>query len=184
MRSLSLALLLGVLVAACGDLNPLPRASDENVVDSLVSLYALHGTPVSSPSGYSIQFKSVVRPDQTSGFDFAFDIDTLGRPVLLVTGALKLGRASGAQLTTTPFDSVKLAPTGGYNRDSALVIDTGSVAIIHSVPTTCVFSNAQFVYYAKLHVLAINTTSRRIDFAILNDANCGYRGLEPGFPKR
>jgi len=43
------------------------------------------------------------------------------------------------------------------------------------------------VYYAKLHVLAIDTTSgpngRRIDFEILTDINCGYRGLAPGVPK-
>ncbi len=187
MRPISLVVLLPVLMAACGELNPLPRPSSENKPDT-VSLYALHGTPVSSPSAYSLQFVSVIRPDQTSAFDFAFDIDSTGRPVLLTTGALKLGRASGIQLTTTPFDSIKIAPTGGYQLDSAVVVDTNSVAILHSVPTPCIFSQASFVFYAKLRVVAIDTAStangRRIDLIILTDQNCGYRGLEPGLPKR
>lgn len=187
MRPISLLVLLPVVLAACGELNPLPRPSIENKPDT-VSLYALHGTPVSSPSGYSLQFVAVVRPDQSSAFDFVFDVDSTGRPVLLTTGALKLGRASGIQLTTTPFDSVKIAPSGGYNLDSAIVVDSNSVAILHSVPTTCVFANSQFVYYAKLQVLAIDTSSapngRRIDLVILTDQNCGYRGLEPGLPRR
>jgi hypothetical protein len=40
------------------------------------------------------------------------------------------------------------------------------------------------VFYAKLHVLAIDRAARRLDFEILTDINCGYRGLEPGVPKR
>src|SRR2546425_3940186 len=119
MRPISVLLLLPVVLAACGELNPLPRPSIDNKPDT-VSLYALHGTPVSSPSAYSLQFVSAVRPDQSSSFDFVFDIDSTGRPVLLTTGALKLGRASGIQLTTTPFDSIKIAPTGNYQLDSAV----------------------------------------------------------------
>jgi len=187
MRSISLVLLLPVVLAACGNYNPLPPSSIENKLDT-VSLYALHGTPVSSPSAYSLQFVSAVRPDQSASFDFLFDIDSTGRPVLLTTGALKLGRASGIRLTTTPFDSIKIAPTGGYELDSAVVVDTNSVAFLHSVPITCIFSNSSFVYYAKLRVVAIDTTSttngRRIDLIILTDQNCGYRGLELGLPKR
>jgi hypothetical protein len=44
------------------------------------------------------------------------------------------------------------------------------------------------VYYAKLHVLTIDTTStpngRRINFEILTDLNCGYRGLQTGLPSQ
>ncbi len=36
--------------------------------------------------------------------------------------------------------------------------------------------------YAKLRVVAIDTTARRIDFRILVDQNCGYHGLAPGIP--
>ncbi|HXM38514.1 MAG TPA: hypothetical protein VN908_07620 [Gemmatimonadales bacterium] len=180
------ALLILALVAACGSPLGLPRASIENRVDTL-SLYALSGTPVASPSGYRLEFRQAVRTDQTTAFDFAFDIDAAGRALLLPTGALHLGKASGGQISALPFDSISLAPDRNYQLDSALVVDSGTVAIVHSSPTTCSFGISA-VYYAKLHVLALDTTSapngRRIVFEILVDTNCGYRGLEPGLPSR
>lgn len=181
-------ILLGValaLAAACGDPFGLPTAQVENRPDT-VSLYALSGTPVAQPSGYIIPFRSPIRTDQAiNGFDFAFDIDTAGRAVLLPTGALRLGRGSGIQLSTTPFDSIKAAPTSRYQLDSAVVVDSNAVAILHSRPQPCSFSlSSQFVLYAKLRVTAIDTVARRIDFIILSDINCGYRGLEPGVPRR
>ncbi|HEV8381641.1 MAG TPA: hypothetical protein VGJ80_01025 [Gemmatimonadales bacterium] len=174
-------------VAACGPPLGLPGAFITNKVDSAVSLYALTGTPVSQPSGYSIGAGQVVRTEQGMPFDFAFDIDTAGRAVLLPTGALKLGRQSGLQSSAVDFDSIKIAPTGGYNLDSAQVVGVDSVVILHSSGVTCSFNLPAF-YYAKLRVVAIDTSStsgngRRIVFDILNDHNCGYRGLEPGLPK-
>jgi hypothetical protein len=174
------------LTAACGPPLGLPRATFSNKPDT-VSLYALSGTPVSSPSAYSLVFNQPIRPDQTPSLDFAFDIDSLGHAKLLPTGALRLGRASGIQLTTTPFDSIKIAPVNGYQLDSAVVVDSNDVAILHSTATTCTFGITT-VYYAKLRVIAIDTSSapggRRLDFVILTDTNCGYRGLEEGVPKR
>ena len=186
MRTLTLAAIALILAAACGDPFGLPQAAIDNRVDTL-SLYALSGTPVASPSGYSMQFRQAVRTDQSTGFDFAFDIDSTGRALLLPTGALKLGRQSGIQLTTTQFDSIKIAPTSKYQLDSAVVVDTGSVAILHSRPVTCSFGIAA-VFYAKLHVIEIDTVSgpngRRMQIEILTDINCGYRGLETGLPRR
>ena len=184
MRALTLLLL--AFAVGCGNPFPLPQASVENRVDTL-SLYALHGTPVSTPSAYAMEFRQAVRTDQSQGFDFAFDIDSAGRAVLLPTGALKLGRQSGIQITTTPFDSILIAPTTKYQLDSAVVVDSNTVALLHSRSLTCTFGIAG-VFYAKLHVLKIDTTSapggRRLDFEILADINCGYRGLEPGLPRR
>jgi hypothetical protein len=189
MRTLSLLFVALAIAAACGDPLGVPPPGVPNRTDT-VSLYALSGTPVTTPSGYLIFFRQVVRTDQTSlGLDFAFDIDSAGRPVLLPTGALGLPRASGILRTLHAFDSVTVAPTGDYQSDSAVVVDSNAVMILHSRPQGCSFSpQAVFVFYAKLHVLAIDTTSgpngRRIDFEILNNVNCGYRGLEPGLPKR
>ncbi len=149
-----------VVLAACGDVNGLLPAIYPNRTDT-VSVYALTGTPVSTPSAYYILGRQVVRTDQSPAFDFAFDIDSLGRGVLLPTGALKLGLQSGAQLSAVQFDSLKLAPSSGYKSHN---------------------------YFAKLHVLAIDTSSapggRRIDLEVLTNINCGYRGLEPGLPKQ
>jgi len=187
MRTFSLLFVALALAAACGDPLGLPPPAIVNRTDT-VSLYALSGTPVTAPSAYVIGFRQVVRTDQSAtGFDFAFDIDTLGRPVLLPTGALGLPRASGFQRTLHAFDSVTVAPTGTYQSDSAMAVDSNAVMILHSRPLVCSFGITS-IYYAKLHVLAIDTTSgpggRRIDFEILTNINCGYRGLEPGLPKR
>jgi hypothetical protein len=185
MRSFILVLLACAAIAACGNPNGLPPAYITNKVDSLVSLYALSGTPVSLPSGYSLISDHTVRTDQGSPFDFAFDIDSAGTARLYPTGALKLGRASGMLLSAQQFDSIKIAPTSTYNLDSSQVVSVNTVLILHSSSVSCSYGIPAF-YYAKLHVLTIDTTSsvRRIDFEILTNLNCGYRGLEPGVPRQ
>ena len=184
MRLLRCLLLLGVLLAAaCGDPFALPRAQIENVVDSTVSLYALSGTPPRTPSGYFMQFRETVLVQNGGTFDFAIDLDSLNRPVLLPTGALKLGRSSGVQVSTLAFDSIHIAPSTPFQQDSGVTVDVGARAIVHSRAATCSFGIAA-VYYAKLQMLAVDTVARRIDFRILVNTNCGYRGLDPGVPAR
>ena len=186
--SLSVALALAAALtftAGCGSDLGLPPPGIENRTDT-VSLFALSGTPVWEPSVYIIGYRQVARSDlSAAGFDFAFDIDSLGRALLLPTGALRLATGSGIMLTQHAFDSITVAPSSGYDNDSATVVDSGSVAILHSRPTTCSFGITS-IYYSKLHVLRIDTTAaqRRIDFEILNNVNCGYHGLEPGLPRR
>jgi len=173
-----------VLAAACSDTTGLPAAGIDNVVDS-VSLFALFGTPIATPSAYDLSGRltghPLVRTDQAAAFDFAFNFDSLRRPVLLPTGAVGLGQSSGLQHSGAPFDSIKVAPTSGYVFDTGLVVDSGAVVIVRSRPTGCLFGVTVFTY-AKLVVVAIDTTARRIDFRILVDQNCGYRGLAPGIP--
>jgi len=186
MRYFILSLLVCAVIAACGNPLGLPGAFITNRVDT-VSLYALSGTPVSLPSGYSIAARREVRTEQSQPFDFAFDIDTSGKSLLLPTGALKLGRQSGLQISAQQFDSIQIAPTSKYNLDSAQVVNVNSVVLLHSSTVTCSYG-IPAVYYAKLHVLTIDTTAapngRRIQFEILSDLNCGYRGLETGLPRQ
>jgi hypothetical protein len=61
------------------------------------------------------------------------------------------------------------------------------VAILHSRLVQCSYDYQPIHnYFAKLHVLGIDTTTgpngRRIDLVILTNINCGYRGLDPGLP--
>jgi len=194
MRSLRPLLILGlvlgaVLAVACSDPFALPRAQNSNVVDT-VSLYALNGTPPLTPSGYFLgrdpvppPFPVLVQSTGPTAFDFAIDLDSAYRPVLLSTGALRLGRSSGVQVTTLPFDSIKIAPSGGFQLDSGVVVEVGGRAIVHSRQASCTY-NIPAVYYAKLQILAVDSATRRIDFQILVDGNCGYRGLEEGIPRR
>ncbi len=184
-RGAALAALVAALaVTACETTSGLPTASISNVVDT-VSLYALDGTPLPSPSGYNVPSRTVVRTDRFATFDFAFNITAAGQSVLLPTGALGLGRASGIQVQSVGFDAVRLAPppTSAYVDTTAVPVDSGTVAVVHSRSAACPFGAVVF-YYAKIEVLAIDTVARRIDLQLLVDQNCGYRGLEPGVPRQ
>ncbi|HXV90553.1 MAG TPA: hypothetical protein VD707_04240 [Gemmatimonadales bacterium] len=167
-------------LAACGDDFTLPPANASNRVDT-VAVYALTGTAVGAPSGYQLEFRRVVRTDQTSLFDFAFDITTAGDPVFLPTGALGLGEGSGLQVSPEPFDSITLAPTSGYVYDTTAAAGAGAELLVQSRVTTCSYGGSAS-YYAKLRVLTVDMVARRADFEILVNINCGYRGLEPGLP--
>jgi len=180
---------LGFLAAACGvaalaaacnvDNLGLPLATDANVVDT-VSLWALDGTALSLPSGYQLSSKTTVRTDRSSSFDFAFNVDTLGRLEFLPTGALGLGIGSGLQRATATFEAIGTPPTAAFTSDSAFVFDTGTVAVVRSRPGCSL--GATIFFYAKLKVLAYDAVARRVDFEILVNANCGYRSLQPGVP--
>lgn len=173
---------LALLAAACGDTTGLPAPFFTNVVDT-ASLFALRGTALTLPSAYSLEGAQPVRTDLTTAFDFAFDFDSLGAPALFPTGAINLGQLSGLQRSTTSFGALKLAPTSGYVFDKPLALDTGTVVLVRSRPMQCLFG-ATVSLYAKLRVLGVDSTARRLDFEILVDQNCGYRGLEPGLPKQ
>ena len=173
---------LALLAAACGDTTGLPAPFFTNVVDT-VSLFALRGTAITQPSAYTLDAAHPVRTDQTTALDFAFDFDSLGAPALFPTGAINLGQLSGLQRSTTSFNAITLAPTGGYIFDKPLALDTGTVVLVRSRPTTCSFG-VTVSLYARLRVLSVDSTARRVDFEILVDQNCGYRGLEPGLPKQ
>jgi len=173
---------LTLLVAACGDTSGLPAAFFTNAVDT-VSLFALRGTAITQPSAYTLEGAQPVRTDLTTALDFAFDFDSLGAPALFPTGAINLGQLSGLQRSTTAFDAIKLAPTGGYIFDKPIALDTGTVVLVRSRPTQCTFG-VTVSLYAKVRVLRVDSTARSLRFEILVDQNCGYRGLEPGLPKQ
>ena len=169
------------LVAACEDPFALADATHPNRVDTL-SLWALSGTAVYLPSAYALATKSVVRTDQTAAFDFAFDLDPANQARLFPTDALRLPGGSTLRLVDQSFESIRFAPDGGYDT-SAVIVTVGTVVLARSRPDlTCVVATVP--YYAKLHVLAVDLTDRRVDFEILADNNCGYKGLEPGIPPR
>src|SRR6266436_5043672 len=170
------------LLAACTNSLVAP-ANVENVVDT-VTLYALSGTPLATPSAYAINGRLRVRIDQSLLFDFAFNFDSQRRPVFLPAGALGLPTVTlqpGFQLSTAPFVDLTLAPLDGYETANPFVVDIGSVVLARSRSLQpCPDGTVQSLY-AKLHVLAVDTaaTARTIRFEILTDQNCAYRGLAP-----
>ena len=122
-----------------------------------------------------------VRTDQSTFFDFAYNIDSIGEPVLIPGGALGLPKDAGLQQSGSAFDAIANAPTEGYVLDKPLVAAVGKVLLARSRTQTCV-DGTKVSWFAKLQVLALDASARTITFQILVDQNCGYIGLAPGLP--
>ncbi len=180
---------LVVMAAACNDNNGLPDAFVPNVVDTF-SLGALVGTGVTVPSAFSVGpanggFRGgPVRSDQTSGFDFAFNIDETGRPVFLPLSVLGLGTGTssdpGLRPTTATFANVLIAPTSDYVTQDTVPFAVGDRFALRS-RISCSLGVPQ---YGKLEVLAVDQTTRTVTFQALTNNNCGYKALTPGLPDR
>ena len=180
-----LTLLAALTLAGCGDALSLRPAIFENKVDT-VRMYALSGTPVYRESAYLIPLRAALRLDQTSSFDFVYDINPAGEHVFLPIGVLvNTGHSSsnsGFQSTETPFESISVGVQSGYVTADTIPVRVSDVFYVRSsVDPTCTLG---IPYYAKLEVLGVDDESRAIKFRILANVNCGYRSLEVGIPKK
>jgi hypothetical protein len=179
------ALALASQTLSCGDpLSLLPPAFP-NRVDT-VSVYAVTGTPIFQPSGYVISIRSAVRLDFFPSFDFAYHIDDAGKrsflPYDLVTGSERTSGNPGLQPTETPFEAIDVAQQLGYIVRDTVEVLPGQVYYVRSeLAQGCAFGTP---FYAKLQVLAVDDSARAVRFQILNNINCGYRGLTVGLPTR
>jgi hypothetical protein len=175
-----LTVLVGLALAAgCSDSNGLADPTINNVVDT-VTLGALEGTPIQTPSAYSI-LNGAVRTDQTTAFEFAYNVDSTGRHVFLpqeVLGLSGSGVKPGLQASAAEFDAITVAPSNGYIVDSAVAIEVGQRWLVRSR----VFCTLGVPEYAKLEILSF--ADSMVTFKVLADNNCGYKGLEPGLPDR
>ena len=172
------------IAAACSSSNALPDPTDANLIDT-TTVWALNGTAITDPSGFSIPDRIAVRTDQTAAFDFAFNIDNSGKPVFLPIDLLGLGSVSGVNpgllLTSIPFDSIRTAVTG----DSYVFDDTVNVVVGSSyyARSRVVCSVLVVPMYGKIEILSVDPAERSVTFRYLVDNNCGYLGLEPGLPR-
>jgi hypothetical protein len=172
------------VVAACSDSANLADPTDANIIDT-TTVWALNGTALTDPSGFSIPDRIAVRTDQSAAFDFAFNIDNSGKPVFLPIDLLGLGAISGTNpgllQTPIPFDSIRTAVTG----DSYVVDDTVSVAAgdVFYARSRVVCSALAIPLYGKIEILSVDPDTRSVTFRYLVDNNCGYLGLQPGLPR-
>lgn len=182
--SLSLALLS---LAGCGNADSLPDATVPNVVDT-VTLYALEGTPITTPSAYVVEGSRAVRVDTTAAFDFAYNTDAppaAGRrqfflPLEVLGISSGSTAAPGLQARTEAFDAITEARSNGYVTDDTVAFTVGNVFVVRGRIGAC--SALGVPQYGKLQVLAVDTVARTVTFQVLTDNNCGYRGLQPGLP--
>jgi hypothetical protein len=179
------ALALASQTLSCGDPLSLRPPVFPNRVDT-VTVYAVTGTPIAQPSGYVISIRSAVRLDLFPSFDFAYHIDDAGKrsflPYDLITGSERTSGNPGLQPTDTPFEAIDVAQQLGYTVTDTVPAVPGQVYYVRSeLPVGCAFGTP---FYAKMQVLAVDDSARAVRFQILNNINCGYRGLTVGLPTR
>lgn len=179
---LSLAATVGL---ACNS-NGLAPAFASNVVDT-ATLGALVGTPITVPSAFSVAELPrghPVRSDQTSAFDFAFNIDQSGQPVFLPLAVLglvpKTSAVPGLRSTTLAFADILSALSDGYITQDTVHFAVGDRFFLRSRIACNLLGVPQ---YGKLEVLAVDQTARTVTFQVLTNNNCGYRDLTPGLPE-
>jgi hypothetical protein len=171
------------LAAACSDNNGVGAATEVNVVDTM-TLGALEGTPISTPSGYRIS-TGPVRTDQTVDFEFAYDVRRLDdgsyQRVLLPRGALGLSSTDqvnpGLQRREETFDAITRAQSNGYVSDSAVPIQLGERYLVRSR----VVCSIGVPLYGKLEILSFQDST--VTFQVLANQNCGFKDLLPGLPE-
>ncbi len=178
------SLLFAAILAACSNNTDLPEPTDANIIDT-TTVWALDGTAVTDPSGFSIPDRTAVRTDQSAAFDFVFNIDNSGKAVFLPIDLLGLGSVSGLNpglyITPTPFDSIKSAVTGDmYVFDDTVDVVVGSSYFVRSRVVCTTLAVPQ---YGKIEVLSVDPVEKSMVFRYLVNNNCGYLSLELGFPR-
>jgi hypothetical protein len=186
------AAIFALLLTGCGSATTLPPASAP-ITQQQINLFALTNTPVNSNSAYDMIQLLEVRVDQNNSFDFAFDLrfdsaygigkhgDTVA--VLIPRGAL--GFVADPGLIYLPgifnFDSLQVAPVGGYVKDKAVQIHEGDVLYAASRIQTCNFGFT-LPHYAKLVIQKIDLAAFSTTIKVVIDPNCGYREINTGIP--
>jgi hypothetical protein len=180
----SLIGLLGLCAAGCGDDDSLPDPTRQNIVDTVI-VGSLTDTPITTGSGFAVNSAGAVRTDLNSNFDFAYEIEgppETGRSVFLPRAALGISSGGAAEpgvmRREEAFDDIEAAPSNGYITEEAVPVVLGERYVVRSL----VLCSIGVPLYAKVEVIGFEDNS--IVLKRLANLNCGYRGLEPGFPDR
>ena len=180
MRSFPLCLAF-LLAAACSDDNGLPDAALNNT-ERTDTLYALVGTPITTPSAYAIEGSRRVRTDVSTAFDFAYNVEPDGRRVFVPQAVLGISESNvnpGFQPRTETFEGIREAPSNGYITDRVVPIAEGERYVVRG-RITCVSIGVP--KYGKIEILSFDDAARTVTFRILTNENCGFKSLEPGLP--
>lgn len=179
------ALVTAALLTACGDPLSLPPAQLENRTDTLL-LYSVGQSPIHFPSAFVMLSRQTARLDQLVSFDFVYGTDDAGGryflPFAAVAPTAQTTRLPGFLATESGFDAIEVAEQVGYITHDTIPIRVGEVLYVRStVDPNC---GIGVPYYGKLQVLGFNDEQHSVQFRILINVNCGYRGLELGIPTK
>jgi hypothetical protein len=171
--------------AACSDATSLSPPTQTNVVDT-VTVGALEGTPITTPSGLSLGPAAVaaVRTDQSVDFEVAYNVRQLSdgtyQRVLIPRAALGISSTSanpGLQQRTESFDGITRAQSNGYVTDSVVPVAVGDRFLVRS---RVVCTDLGVPLYGKIEILSFQDST--VTIQVLADRNCGYKDLLPGLP--
>jgi len=177
--------LVAVALAACSDPFKL-KASYANETFTF-ALYALSGSgPLNAPSALDLTARTVVRADGNFAFDVAFDLDSKGKilvfPQRLVGSAASGARSVAMQRVGGAYESLVLAPTGGWQLDSILSITPGETVAIRLTSPSCVYQLSNELY-AKIVVDSLAPRGLMFGRGVFNP-NCGFRSYAEGVPDK
>jgi len=185
LRSLRLpALFAFALAAACSDPNAIPNASLRNELDTL-TLWSLENGPLNKPTAYSLNARSGVRTWEVgTNFEFLFSVGQTGQARFIPLGALGLASAGsvkpGLIRSSLAFDSMTKAPQNGYLTTDTILIAEGDRFYVRTAVSTCALLGVPL--YGRIEILDIDTAASTVQFRVVGDQNCGYRGLKLGIP--
>ena len=191
-RALSFCVLTAAAggVAACDD--PVGFQAGLGTMTDTFTLFALSGTPASVPVALSTTDRIALRMSDNLAFDVAFDIDASGNvralpvrqvvPFRVIAGILQPTHRVGLQKSSTTFDNLTRAPSGGYNYDSATVVRAGETLVVEVQATQCSFSFSPNLY-TKIAIDSVTPATRSIRIRTVHDPNCGFRSFKAGIPK-
>jgi len=180
------AVTVSVAAVACGSLTGVPAALP-TLADSTV-VYAINGAPPGAPTALHVFAGQLFSADASFVFDVAFDIDSLGRPVLLPQRAVASGLAAthtvGLQTATTTYENLTRATKSGYRADTALVATVDVPVLVQtSDPNSCGTSLTGTTLYAKIVIRSVDPVARQMVVQFTTDPNCGFLSFLPGIPK-
>ncbi|MDP1891426.1 MAG: hypothetical protein Q8K55_11100 [Gemmatimonadaceae bacterium] len=172
-------------LSACDD--PFKLKASYTNEPFVYSLYGISGTgPANAPAALDLVGRSPVRVDGNFNFDIAFDFDGTGKIVILpqklvgtpITGSrvVALQRISGS------YESVMLAPTNGWQLDSAVTLLVGEVVGVRLTSASCAYQMSSEMY-AKIVVDSVKTGGLLFGRGVINP-NCGFKSFAEGIPEK
>lgn len=181
------AILAGAVLVMTGCDDPFKLKASYANEPFTFSLYGISGTgPANAPAAIDLIGRSAVRVDGTFAFDIAFDFDKTGKIVILpqklvgtpVSGAriVYLQRISGA------YVSALLAPSSGWQADSAIAVLPGEVVVVKLQSSSCMYQ-LSYDMYAKIVVDSVKAGGLVFGRGMINP-NCGFKSFEEGIPTK
>lgn len=189
-----LAALLSTVAAgaACGGKDPYaPVAQYPTIPTTSFTLFPLSRVVAPGNSALDLRSPLPVRPEvylsSTLGelvpnFDFAVDVDSAGHivflPPKLVTSTTYVPR-TGFQISSTLYDSLRAAPGGTYQADSAFRVTTGQTVVVQAQGVACPVASP---FYAKVVIDSVSAATGAMYLRAYVDPNCGFKSFTSGIP--